>query len=120
VSIGGIGVGVGGTLRGVAIAGLGVGAMEVRGVAIGGLGAGARDVRGALVSAGWTRLDRGTLRGLTVGSFNQMKGAQRGLAIGIVNFAEELHGAQIGLVNIAMNNPRATRVLPILNVHRGE
>ena len=51
---------------------------------------------------------------------DQMKGAQRGLAIGIVNFAEELHGAQVGLVNIAMNNPRATRVLPILNVHRGE
>jgi hypothetical protein len=48
-----------------------------------------------------------------------MKGSQRGLAIGIVNYAEELHGVQIGLINIARNNSSGTRVLPIVNVHRG-
>jgi hypothetical protein len=37
-----------------------------------------------------------------------------------VNYAQELHGAQIGLINIARNNSSATRVLPILNVHRGD
>ena len=120
LAIGGIGVGSGATLRGVAIGGLGVGAVDVRGLALAGFGAGARDVRGALVSAGWNRLEHGTLRGVTVSSFNQMKGVQRGLAIGIVNYAEELHGVQLGLLNIARNNPPGTRVLPILNMHRGE
>jgi hypothetical protein len=70
------------------------------------------------VSAGWTRLEHGTLRGLAVGSFNQLKGTQHGLAIGIVNYAEELHGVQVGLLNIARNNSSGTRVLPIVNVHR--
>jgi len=50
-------------------------------------------------------------------SFNQIKGTQHGLAIGIVNFAEELHGLQIGLINIARNNPSGARVLPLLNWH---
>jgi hypothetical protein len=120
LSIGGVGVGVGQTLRGVAIGGVGVGAVDVRGLALAGFAAGARDVRGALVAAGWTRLEHGTLRGVAVSSFNQMKGVQRGLAIGVVNYAEELHGVQIGLVNIARNNSRGTRVLPIFNVHRGD
>jgi len=107
-------------LHGLAIGGLGVGARSVRGLAIGGLGAGARDVRGALVTAGWARLEHGTLRGLSIASFNQLKGAQRGLAIGIVNYAQELHGVQVGLINIARNNSPGTRVLPVVNVHRSE
>ena len=105
-------------IHGVAIAAVGVGAPEIRGLAIGGIGAGARDVQGALITAGWARLEHGTLRGLSVGSFNQLKGVQRGLAIGIVNYAEELHGVQVGLINIARNNSPGTRVLPIVNVHR--
>ena len=113
-----MGVGAGELIHGVAIAAVGVGAPEVRGLAVGGLGAGARDVHGALITAGWARLEHGTLRGLSVGSFNQLKGAQRGLAIGIVNYAEELHGVQVGLINIARNNSPGTRVLPIVNVHR--
>ncbi len=28
-----------------------------------------------------------------------------GLQVGLVNYAEELHGVQIGLANIAINNP---------------
>lgn len=120
LAIGGIGVGSGGKLRGVAIGGLGAGAEDVRGLALAGFGAGARDVRGALVSLGWNRLEHGTLRGVSISSFNQMKGAQRGLAIGIVNYAEELHGVQIGLLNIARNNSPGTRVLPLINAHRGE
>jgi hypothetical protein len=31
--------------------------------------------------------------------------------------ARELHGVQIGLLNIAGNNPAALRVLPGLNLH---
>jgi hypothetical protein len=92
----------------------------VRGVAIAGFGAGGRDVQGALISAGWNRLEHGTLRGVTVASFNQMKGVQHGLAIGIVNYAQELHGLQFGLINIARNNSSGTRVLPIANWHGGD
>jgi hypothetical protein len=105
-------------LHGVGIAAIGVGAPEIRGVAIAGFGAGARDVRGALIAGGWNRLEHGTLTGLSVSAFNQLKGSQHGLAIGIVNFAEELHGVQIGLINIARNNSPTTRVLPVINVHR--
>jgi hypothetical protein len=39
---------------------------------VGGLGVGARDVRGAMIALGWNRLAHGTLRGVTVSSFNQM------------------------------------------------
>jgi hypothetical protein len=119
LAIGGLGVGAGGTLHGVGIGGLGVGAQTVRGLALAGFGAGARDVRGALISAGWNRLEHGTLRGLTVASFNQMKGSQHGLAIGIVNYARSCTACRSAVINIARNNSSGTRVLPIVNVHRG-
>jgi hypothetical protein len=32
-----------------------------------------------------------------------------------VNYAHDLRGAQIGLINIAKSNPKATRVLPLFN-----
>ena len=34
-----------------------------------------------------------------------------------MNYAEELQGVQIGLINIARNNPRGAKVLPIANAH---
>ena len=63
------------------------------------------------VSMGWHSARLGEL-------LQSGEGVQRGLAIGIVNFAEELHGAQIGLINIARNNPSGRRVLPVINWHR--
>jgi len=36
-------------------------------------------------------------------------------AIGIVNFARELHGAQVGMINVSDNDGRL-RVVPILSV----
>jgi len=113
--VGGLGVGAGRTLRGVGIGAVGVGAPDVRGAAIGGLLVVARDVRGALMTAGWARLEHGTLRGLSIASFDQLKGTQRGLAMGIVNYARELHGVQVGLINHVRNNPPGRRILPILN-----
>ena len=41
----------------------------------------------------------------------------RGLTIGIVNIAQELHDLQLGLVNIARNKSSFS-VLPIANFHR--
>jgi len=116
--VGGFGAGSGADIEGIVVGGLGAGASgDMTGIVVGGLGAGARNVRGALVSAGWTRLEHGTLNGFSMGAFNQLKGVQHGLAIGIVNYAEELHGVQVGLINIARNNSSATRILPIVNVN---
>lgn len=42
---------------------------------------------------------------------------QRGISIGLLNYARELHGMQIGVLNIAGNNSSPFRVLPLLNGH---
>ncbi len=39
--------------------------------------------------------------------------------IGLVYYAKELHGIQIGLINIAGNN-KILKVLQIINFHSGE
>ncbi len=46
---------------------------------------------------------------------NYIQGTQRGLTIGIVNYARSLHGVQVGVVNIVRNNPKGRRWLPIVN-----
>ena len=38
-------------------------------------------------------------------------------SIGIVNYAGELDGLQLGLINIAGNNSGWKRILPIVNAH---
>lgn len=102
--IGGLGVGAGNDFTGIGIGGLGVGGGgSLRGAFVGGLGAGTGgDVTGLVVG------------GLGAGAGNDV---QRGLAIGIVNYARELHGWQVGLINIARNNSPGTRVLPSVNAH---
>jgi hypothetical protein len=39
-----------------------------------------------------------------------------GVQIGVVNYAEELHGVQIGVVNIVRANRRGLRVTPLIKV----
>jgi hypothetical protein len=53
--------------------------------------------------------------GVGISAFNQILGTQKGLTIGLVNYAWTLHGVQLGLINIVRENPPARRVLPILN-----
>ena len=118
LTIAGIATGAGRTLTGLAVAGIAAGAPRIRGVTLAGVASGGEDIRGVVIAGAWMRVERGEIRGVSVSSFNQVKGVQRGLAIGIVNFAEELHGAQIGLINIARNNPSGRRVLPVINWHR--
>lgn len=69
-------------------------------------------MKGVVFAGAWMKIEKGEFTGLSVSSFNQIKGAQHGLAIGIMNFAEELHRVQLGLINIARNNPSGARVLP--------
>lgn len=62
-------------------------------------------------------LQAGRLEGVSLSAYNRVSGIQRGLAIGLVNYARELHGFQVGVVNVAGNNRGIARVLPILNLH---
>ncbi len=114
LALGGLGVGVGGEARGLLLGGIGAAAS---GVAIGGLGVGIGSGRGLVIAPGYFKVDEdGTFRGLSVSAYNDVRGTQRGVAIGILNIASELHGWQIGLINIARNKGSFS-VLPLMNHH---
>lgn len=49
-------------------------------------------------------------------AFNHVRGEQRGLAIGVVNYARSLHGVQIGPLNWA-DNSSLLKLMPLVNVH---
>jgi hypothetical protein len=76
-------------------------------------------VQGLVIAPAYFRVvEEGELHGVSVSAFNDLRGArQRGLVVGLLNIAEELHGVQIGLINIARNK-RSFRVLPLVNYHR--
>ena len=114
--IGGLGAGFGGTLRGVGIGGVGVGGSRIRGIAIGGVGVGGEDLKGGFATIGVLKVENnGHFQGVGVAGFSQIKGQQSGLTIGLVNYAWDLRGVQVGVINIARSNPKATRVLPLFN-----
>lgn len=118
VQAAGLGIGTGGTLRWVSLAGLGIGATGIDGLAAAPL-VGARDVRGIVMAPAYFRVvDDGAVRGLNVSAFNDVRGTQQGLAIGIFNYARHLDGLQVGILNYARNKPPGTRLLPILNYAR--
>jgi hypothetical protein len=73
------------------------------------------EVRGAALSLLMTRTT--DLRGVALGPYNEVRGVQQGIAIGVFNRAEELHGVQLGLLNRAGNNRGIFRWLPLLNAH---
>lgn len=118
ITIAGIAAGAGGTLKGLTIAGIAAGAPRLRGVALSAIAAGGQDVKGLVFAGAYMKIDKGEFSGVTVSSYNHIKGVQHGLAIGLLNYTEELHGVQVGLINIARNNPSGARVLPIANWHR--
>ncbi|MGD8279626.1 MAG: hypothetical protein PVJ80_11280 [Gemmatimonadota bacterium] len=121
IGIGGLGLGVGGELRGLSVTGLGVGAERIRGLVLSGFGAGALRMSGAVIAPAFMQVgsgeDWGELRGVSVSAFNWIRGSQRGITIGLLNITEELHGLQVGLINIARNK-ESFSVLPILNWSR--
>ncbi|MEX2584306.1 MAG: hypothetical protein WD766_13640 [Gemmatimonadota bacterium] len=124
IGLGGIGLGIGGDAGGIVAggAGLGIGG-DLSGVGIGGVGIG---LGGALVGAGVGGIGLGiggsvvglAAGGLGVSAYNDVRGRQNGLTIGIFNYARELNGVQLGLLNYARNKPPGTRLLPIINYAR--
>jgi hypothetical protein len=118
IVLAGLGAGARERLTGLAIAGLGAGAQEIRGIAVAGFVTGGQNVKGATLTAGWAKISEGgSHTGVTVGAFNQIKGSQTGLAIGIVNYAYALHGIQLGIINHVRDNPKYLRTLPVVNMH---
>jgi hypothetical protein len=91
---------------------------EMRGVNAAGVGA---VVRGRLQGIG---LAAGTvhvtdLDGVAVSAWNNVRGEQRGLTIGLFNYARTLHGLQLGLLNYVRSNPKGLRLLPVFNTGFG-
>jgi len=116
VMIAGLGMGSGGSLSGLGVAGLGIGAPELEGVDIA-LAVGAKDARGVFLAPAWFEIvEGGSVEGVSVSTVNRIRGEQRGLAIGLVNYAHSLHGVQIGLLNWA-DNSSLLKLMPLVNVH---
>ena len=132
LSAGGLGLVADGSITGLSLSGLGiVSDRSITGVTLAGLAIVADDrlaglgvtagrivadnTRGATV-AGWLRTWE--MRGLAISPYTQIKGQQRGLAIGIFNTADELHGLQIGVLNRAKNNRGIAQWLPLFNFHK--
>ncbi len=118
LTFGGLAAGCGDRLTGLAVSGLAAGAPEIRGAAIAGLAVGGKDIRGAAIAPAWVKVEsNGRLAGFTASAFNQIRGRQTGLALGIVNYAHSLNGVQIGLINRVNSNPKYFRTLPFINMH---
>ncbi len=123
LTIGVLGAGAGGTLRGVTIAGLGAGAPYVRGIILSVIAAGGHDVKGGVLAPAYFKIESeddgrgelGRVSGVTLSAFNHIKGEQFGLSLGLINFAWELNGVQVGLINIANRSRSGIRVLPLVN-----
>ena len=114
VQIAGIGIGSGGTLKYVSIAGAGIGAPRIEGLAIA-AGVGAENARGVIIAPIYFRIQaEGKMRGVNLSAYNNIRGTQQGLAIGIFNYARTLDGVQVGLLNYAGNKSHA-RLLPVFN-----
>jgi hypothetical protein len=119
INAGGLGV-AGERVAGINVGG-GVIGHRIIGVTVGGLVGGFTprdDMVGGLATAGAMLTD--DLKGCSVAAFHRVNGVQRGVTIGLVNYARTLSGVQLGVVNIAQNNHGMLRALPILNAHFGK
>jgi hypothetical protein len=69
-----------------------------------------------VLTAGYFKVDSGgRFDGGAIAPVSNIRGAQHGLTIGLWNYARELHGAQVGLINIS-DNAGKRRVLPLISV----
>ncbi|MBN2542932.1 hypothetical protein JXI42_08710 [bacterium] len=121
-------VGAGKSVDGIAVAGLGIGCgNKIKGIAFGGCCVYGNHIRGLTASAvivttvfpgndHWND-QMGSLKGVSIAGINYIRGEQRGLTIGLFNYANELKGMQFGVINYAGNNPLLLKLLPVVNVH---
>jgi hypothetical protein len=116
VNIGGLGVGAGQELRGFSVAVLGAGAPDVKGITLAGGVIGGVEITGLTVAIAHVRIeDDGVLTGLTAAAFPYIKGLLKGVSLGVFNYAYEVNGIQIGLLNYVADNPSGLKILPLFN-----
>ena len=85
---------------------------------ISGFAAGGRDVHAFSIAPAYFVVEKGGVqRGASIAAFNRIRGDQRGVTIGIFNWARRLNGVQIGLLNYAKNKKRF-KLLPFININR--
>lgn len=114
ISVSGFASGAGGTMKGIHVASFALGATALEGLFVTGFAAGASDFTGLAVAPGYFRLDDGTHHGLSVSAISDIRGTQRGVTIGLFNYARNLSGVQIGILNYARNKNRF-KVMPLIN-----
>lgn len=133
INIAGIGIGAGEEVKGITVAGVGVGGPKVTGLAVA-LAVGGVDVKGIMIAPAFFRVgggnntdengvsteEEGVMKGLSISAYNRIKGEQRGVALGIVNYTRKIKGFQFGIINIVRDNPKGLRVLPIFNTRFGK
>lgn len=85
--------------RGIMVAGLRADASYIEGLAVAGLINRSHDFDGVGISA-----------------HNSVSGMQRGLQVGVFNYANDLCGMQVGLLNYVPSNPWYLRWMPLVNV----
>jgi hypothetical protein len=116
VNLGGLGVGAGEELVGFSAALLGAGSPTIKGVTIAGLAAGGEEITGLTIALAHVRIENdGVLTGVTAAAFPYIKGTLKGMSFGIFNYAYEVSGIQIGLLNYVDDNPPGLKILPIFN-----
>jgi len=143
INVAGLALGAGGTVKGLNVAGLAAGSgTSLSGITIAGLAAGSPEINGLVVSpvAGAARIkgiiiapayirvkvddseedQPAIMKGLAISSFNHIQGTQKGVTIGIFNFANDLRGLQLGVLNFNKSNPKGLRWLPIFNARLGK
>lgn len=115
IGLGGIGVGAGGTLHGLFFGGVGVGAPRIVGMAIGSM-VGGEELHGFMLAPLHLRITPGgRLTGGSLSAFNRVEGDVSGFTVGLINYAWQVNGFQLGVINVIRDNPRGRRVLPLLN-----
>ena len=67
---------------------------------------------GGISAAAFGHFTGGIMKGIQVGAVNVVDGSAYGLQVGAVNFAQDLHGVQIGVLNF---NGTGVACLPIIN-----
>lgn len=129
ITVAGVGIGAGEAVTGLAVAGIGIGSSRVSGIAIA-PAVGGQTVKGIMIAPAYFRVGDdngrngdeqsdpsldGMMKGFSVSAFNQIKGDQVGVTVGVVNYTKRIKGVQFGLINIVRENPRGLRVLPFFN-----
>jgi hypothetical protein len=104
------------SLTGLSIGGIDVFAPKVQGAALGVIGVRGVDVHAIVLTGVYFKVhEGGRFYGGALAPVNDIQGAQHGLAIGLFNYARELHGAQVGLINVS-DNGGSRRILPVLSL----